>query len=342
MVDMKEVRKKAKDTLKGWCRVCPVCNGRACAGEMPGMGGAGGGATFMENVQALAAWKVNLRVLHDVKDEPDTKCDLWGMQLDMPVMGAPMTGTSYNLGGTVGEEDMAVALIAGCRKAGTLGWSGDGAHPALFDTGVGVVKKLGGVGIPTIKPRTVAAIIERFRKAEDAGAVAVAVDVDAAGFHAMSAKGQPVGPLGARDITALVEATRLPLVLKGIMTADEAALAASLGVAGIVVSNHGGRVLDCGLGTADALPAVSAAVRGRVKIFMDGGVRSGVDVLKALALGADAVLVGRPLIVAAAGGGEEGVAALMRQYAQELRTAMTLTGTASAGNVPFSVLTRQP
>jgi isopentenyl diphosphate isomerase/L-lactate dehydrogenase-like FMN-dependent dehydrogenase len=98
------------------------------------------------------------------------------------------------------------------------------------------------------------------------------------------------------------------------------------GIDGIVVSNHGGRVLDHTPGTAEVLPRIAASVKGRVAIIADGGVRTGVDMLKMLALGADCVMIGRPYIVAAVGGGAEGVRAYTAMYRDQLEQAMIMTG----------------
>lgn len=334
---MKEIRATARERLKGWCRVCPVCDGRACAGEVPGMGGAGTGEAFKENVRALNAIKLHLRSLHKA-NAPDCSVTLFGKRLALPVMGAPMAGVAHNLGGAMSEEELADALHRGCADAGSVCWSGDGANPAFYETGLAAMKKHGNSGIPTIKPRGKKEIIGRIRMAEDAGAFAVAIDVDMAGFLAMNAKGAPVGPTAPEDVAAITAGTRLPVILKGIMTPDEALLAASLGVAGIVVSNHGGRVLDSCPGTAAMLPAIAAAVGGGMIVLIDGGVRSGADVLKCLALGANAVLVGRPLIPAAAGGGSRGVALALEAFKNGLSSAMLLTGTARASAVPQHVL----
>ena len=115
---------------------------------------------------------------------------------------------------------------------------------------------------------------------------------------------------------------KVPVILKGVMTVQDARLAVEAGAAGIIVSNHGGRVLDHTPGTAEVLPEIASAVKGKIKIFVNGGVRSGVDVLKMMALGAEAVFVGRPMAIAAVGGGKEGVTLLLNQYADQLKTAM--------------------
>jgi isopentenyl diphosphate isomerase/L-lactate dehydrogenase-like FMN-dependent dehydrogenase len=258
----------------------------------------------------------------------------------MPVMAAPMAGAAYNLGGAMEEAELARALHEGCAGAGTIAWCGDGANPDFLSLGLDAIAARQGRGIPTIKPRGLDALLARIRLAETAGALAVAVDVDTAGFFSMTSQGQPVGPLSPETLSVLAGSTKLPLIVKGVMTPDEAVVAMNAGAAGIVVSNHGGRVLEACPGTAAVLPAIAAEVRGRAPLLMDGGIRSGADVLKALALGADAVLVGRPLIVAAAGGGAEGVALYLNNLRADLASAMVLTGTADVRDVPPRVVTR--
>ena len=129
-----------------------------------------------------------------------------------------------------------------------------------------------------------------------------------------------------RDVEWLRGVTRLPLLLKGIVRADDARRAVQAGVAGIVVSNHGGRQLDSGPATIDVLPAVADAVAGAIPVLVDGGVRRGTDVIKALALGARAVLLGRPVLWGLAVGGEPGVAGVLAMLQRELDLAMALCG----------------
>jgi L-lactate dehydrogenase (cytochrome) len=128
------------------------------------------------------------------------------------------------------------------------------------------------------------------------------------------------------DLADLRDRWRGPLVLKGVLDPEDARRAVALGVDGIVVSNHGGRQLDGTLSTIAALPAIAAAVGGRTKLLLDGGVRSGLDVLKALALGADMVLLGRAAAWALAARGEAGVARMLGLIGAELRAAMAMTG----------------
>jgi len=338
-MDLPTVRKNAADKLTRACRVCRECNGVACAGQIPGFGGVGTGSSFIANVEALAKRKLNLRVLHDAT-RPETRTSLFGIDLSMPVLGAAVAGVRVNRMDGITELDLAEAMIGGSRLAGTIGMGGDGGDPEVFEATIAATTEAEGIAIPVIKPREQDALIERVLRARDAGAVAVAVDVDAAALVNMALLGQRVEPKTAEQIREIVSAADAPVILKGIMTPEDAVIAAEAGAAGIVVSNHGGRALDHTPGTADVLPGIVRALRGggQVAVLVDGGVRSGVDVLKMLALGADAVLVGRPLAVAAVGGGAEGVRLQLEEYAKQLHVAMMLTGCASLADVTGKVL----
>jgi 4-hydroxymandelate oxidase len=336
-MNIAEIRQATRERFKGTCRVCRVCDGRACAGEMPGMGGTGTGSSFIANVEALAAVQLNLRTIHDAV-EPDISLELFGYKLSMPVLAAPTAGVHLNMGDAMPEADFVMAIIGGTIAAGSVGMTGDGPGPVIYNTGIDVVRANGGRGIPIIKPRLAEEIVIRIRQAEEAGAWAVGTDVDAAGIIGMVRAGEPVGPKTVEAWKEIIAATDLPFILKGIMTVEDAEAAVEAGAAAIVVSNHGGRVLDHTPGTADVLPEIAEAVKGDVFVLVDGGVRSGVDVLKMLALGANAVLVGRPLIIAAVGAGAEGVTAVLDQYADQLRSAMILTGCASLDEIDESIL----
>lgn len=319
-----EVRKKARELMTGYCKVCPLCDGRACKGQVPGMGGAGSASSFMANLESLAKIKLNMRTIHD-KTNPDTSLQVFGHRISVPVMVGPMTGTTYNMGGKVSENDFAEFVVEGSLKGGSFAMTGDGADPTMYNSGLDAIKKWGG-GIPIIKPRSNEEIIKKIKEAEEAGALAVGVDIDGAGLVTMALKGQPVGPKTKEDLKEIVNSTKLPFILKGIMTADEAELAVEIGAKAIVVSNHGGRVLDSCPGAAEVLPEIAERVKGKITIFADGGVRSGIDVLKMLALGADCVLIGRPFVTEAFGGGAQGVADYYKTIQSQLFQAMILTG----------------
>jgi isopentenyl diphosphate isomerase/L-lactate dehydrogenase-like FMN-dependent dehydrogenase len=142
------------------------------------------------------------------------------------------------------------------------------------------------------------------------------------------------------DVDWLRETTKLPLLLKGITDADDAATAVDRGVDGIIVSNHGGRQVDGAIGTLDALPEVNGAVDGRVPILLDSGVRRGADVLKAIALGASAVLIGRPYAYALATAGEPGVRHLIRTLMADIDITLALSGRTSVEELDRSLIER--
>lgn len=143
-----------------------------------------------------------------------------------------------------------------------------------------------------------------------------------------------------RDLEAIREAWKGPLILKGVLDAQDARNAADLGADGVVVSNHGGRQLDGVLSSAAALPAIADAVGDRLTVLADGGVRSGLDVVRMLALGARGVLLGRAWAYALAGGGEAGVAHILRLIEAEMKVAMALTGVTRVEQIDRSILAR--
>jgi len=140
------------------------------------------------------------------------------------------------------------------------------------------------------------------------------------------------------DIEWLRSVTRLPVLVKGVVRGDDAKRAIEAGVNGIIVSNHGGRQLDTSIASIDALPSVVEAVGGAVDVLMDGGVRRGTDILKALALGASAVCVGRPILWGLAVDGEEGARDVLRILIEEFDLAMALAGCASVEDITSDLI----
>ena len=242
-MDIKTLKENAREKMKGFCNLCKTCDGVWCAGKVPGMGGTGSGSSFKVNYESLKNIKLVLRTIHNAT-EPKLSCTLLGRELSFPVLGAPITGTKFNMGGGVTEEEYCNDIIEGCLEAGSIGMIGDTGDPTCYEFGLQAIKKVGGLGVAIIKPRSNEEIIKRIRMAEEAGAIAVGVDLDGAGLVTMKLFGQPVGPKTVEDLKELVASTKLPFIAKGIMSVDEALACVEAGVNTIVVSNHGGRVLD--------------------------------------------------------------------------------------------------
>jgi hypothetical protein len=332
---LEDVRTQAKEKLKGVCMVYRECDGdpsRFCQGNAYGralgIGGAGSGASFHNNWRALRNIHLHMRLVASNK-EPDTTFEFFGKTLSMPIMGAPVAGVdSFGGSGVITESEFCDAAVLGCRTAGTMGWRGD-SHTYSPDSAPGIraIAHAGGHGVQIVKPRSQSEIIGFFELAANAGAVAVGVDIDGCTSYMMRTQGKLVFRKSPAELSALVRSTPLPFIVKGIMCIEDALAAAEAGAAAIVVSNHGGRVLDHTPGTAEVLPEIVHALSGfRGMILADGGIRTGYDVLKMLALGADAVLVGRDLLRAAVGAKAEGVQIQMEYLRRTLSQAMTSTG----------------
>ncbi len=324
----KKTQNHAREQMKGFCRLCPVCDGRACRGEVPGMGGAGSGASFMRNVAALERIKLPMRTIHTIK-QPETSCELFGLRLSAPILCAPVGGVVFNMSTSVQEETYIDAVLRGCAAAGTLGCTGDGELDEIFESAERVLTRMEGKAIPFIKPWEEERLFDRIDRIASSGATSFGIDIDAAGLVTLSSMGHPVYPKTAEMLKDIAERSALAFIVKGVMSAEEARVATDAGADGIVVSNHGGRVLDHTPATAEVLPEIAAAVKGRIAVLVDGGVRSGIDVFKMLALGADAVLAGRPFAQAAIGGGKEAVQQKVEQWRTQLIHTMVMTGSGS-------------
>lgn len=336
-MNYKDVLKEAKVNLYGKCKVCLNCNGKACAGEVPGMGGTGTGSAFIENYESLQRVKIKMRLVHEAKD-PCTETTLFGEKLSIPVFAAPVSGTTYNMGGKFTESDYISWVINGCLDAGIHTMVGDAADDAFFPMNLEELKKVDKGGIAIIKPWKDEMVFEKIKAAEEAGVFALGMDVDAAGLITLALFGKPVGPKTLEEIKSYVDATKLPFIIKGVMSIEDAEMAIASGADAIVVSNHGGRVLDGTPGVADVLPSIAKKVKGRITVLADGGVRTGVDILKMIALGADGVLIGRPFVTASFGGQREGVKLYVEKLAAEFKSAMILTGCKDVASITEDIL----
>ncbi|NHK31761.1 MAG: alpha-hydroxy-acid oxidizing protein [Asgard group archaeon] len=345
-MSVEEDRKKAREKLKGVCGVYRICDGdpsRLCQGQSYGrklgIGGIGSGASFTNNIKALKKIKLKMKTI-EADYEVSTKTTFLGKKIALPVMSASISGVN-SFGGeeVITEKEFCRAVVLGCKDANTIGWRGDTYTYSLENTyGLDAIEEAGGWGIKICKPRTQETVIELFKQAEKIGAIAVGVDLDGCGSVIMAKHNAPVFKKTIDDLKELVKSTKLPFIAKGIMCVEDAKGAFEAGAKAIVVSNHGGRVIDHSPGTAKVLPKILEAVKGKGIVLMDGGIRTGYDVLKVLALGADGVLMGRDIIRAAVGGGSAGVTRLMNHVQSTLKKAMKITGCQSINEISSDVL----
>lgn len=308
------------------CRECKVCNGIACAGEIPGLGGKDTGRSFIRNVEMMSKVRINMDVM--CEDSPiSTECDILKMKLSMPVMIAPIAGINNNYGADMSDQVYVEETLKAAEKTGIRAFTGDGIHmETMFLDPARAIDTYGGKGIVTMKPWVKEGIDARIEGLKGLQFEAVAMDVDAAGLPLLRAGKTPVENKNCEKLSYVREKLGRPFIVKGVMTTHAAIEAKKAGASAVVVSNHGGRVLDDCLSTIEVLPEIRKAVGNDMTVLLDGGIRSGMDVFKAIALGADGVLVGRPFALACVKGGYEGLSALIDKYHDQLLATMRMTG----------------
>jgi isopentenyl diphosphate isomerase/L-lactate dehydrogenase-like FMN-dependent dehydrogenase len=312
-------------------------------------GGAGDERTLRENVEAFTRWQLRPRVLVDVAG-CTTRTTVLGHELALPLIVAPVAFQR------VAHPDGEVAMAQAAREVGTvMCLSTMSTSPPEDVAATGVQRWF---QLYVFRDRE--ATRELIARVAAAGFTALALTVDTPvlgrrerdhrtgftlpdGIRVESLGGGGYTPASAfamvspsvswRDVEWLASESGLPVLVKGVLTAEDAALACEHGAAGIVVSNHGGRQLDGVSATIDALPEVVDAAAGRVEVLVDGGIRRGSDVVTALALGARAVLAGRAPLWGLVAGGAAGAQAVLELLQAEILLALQLVGSAGPGEV---------
>jgi isopentenyl diphosphate isomerase/L-lactate dehydrogenase-like FMN-dependent dehydrogenase len=328
-------------------------------------GGAGDELTLAENAEAWVRWRLRPRVLRDVSSV-STATTLLGAELSMPILVAPVA--YQRLAHPEGE----LAMARGAAAAGTVMCHSTLATTRPSEVAAACEPARRWFQLYAFKDEAITRAL--MDEALEAGYEAIVVTVDAPpggnrerdrrnDFHIPAGLGVPsvAAALGVEravtieetfelmtraltwsDIEDLAAEAPVPILVKGVLSAEDAGLAVEHGAAGVVVSNHGGRQLDRSLTSAEALPEVVETVEGRIAVLVDGGIRRGVDVVTALALGADAVLVGRPALWGLATAGAEGVERVLEILRAELELALALCGCTAPSGLDRSYLRRAP
>lgn len=326
--------------------------------------------TLADNRAAFDRLRLRYRVLRGIGAR-DTSVELFGRTLSAPILAAP---TAFQ---RLAHPEGEVATARACSAAGTammlstlstrrieeVASAGEG--PVWFqlyvyrdrDVTEGLVRRAEAAGCEALVLTVDAPVLgvrerdvrNRFHLPEGVALENLTADgmrsvpPGAADSGLAAYVGELLDPtLGWDDVAWLRSVTSLPLLVKGVVHPEDASLAVEHGVDGLVVSNHGGRQLDTSLATIDALPDVVEAVAGRIPVLLDGGVRRGTDVVKALALGATAVAVGRPVLWGLAVGGEAGAARVLGMLREELDVALALCGCTRPGQLSGDLVVRGP
>ena len=332
-----EVLAQARTCSGPHCKACPVCNGLACKNTVPGPGAKGIGTGAIRNYQKWQELCVNMDTICENKPV-DTTAQLFGRELALPVFAAPVGAMQLHYGDKYNDLQYNDILVSACAENGIAAFTGDGTNPAVMEGAAEALKKSGGCGVPTVKPWNIETIREKMELVKAADPFAIAMDIDAAGLPFLKNLTPPAGSKTVEELQEIARIAGKPFILKGIMTVAGAKKALEAGASGIVVSNHGGRVLDQCPATAEVLPAIVDAVGGKMTVLVDGGIRSGMDVFKALALGADGVLIGRPFVTMVYGAGAEGVQVFVDKLKAELADTMAMCGAHSLSDINRSMI----
>ena len=322
-------------------------------------GGAADELTLRENRAAFERLKLSPRILRDLSGA-NTRLELLGRSYAHPVFIAP---TAFHrlfhpdgeratvLGASVMEACLTVSTSAGIPLEDI---STAATVPPWFQLYVQadrgftaeLVKRVEAAGYAALVV-TVDAPLHGLRNREQRAGFRLPPGIEAVNLRGMKALPPAEGVFGTplletaptwKDLAWLRSLTSLPVILKGVLDPEDARIAVAEGFAGIVVSNHGGRTLDTVPAAIEVLPGIAEAVEGQLPTLLDGGIRRGTDILKALALGANAVMVGRPVLHGLAAAGATGVAHVLKILRSELEIAMALTGRPTLSSIDRSVI----
>ncbi len=332
-MDYMEILTAARGELGPHCKACPVCNGLACANLMPGPGCKPPGNAAARNYAKWQEICVNMDTLCENRPT-DISFEMFGHTFSAPVFIAPLGAVNMHYGDKYDDLRYNRLLVPACAEYGIAAFTGDGVDPAVMVNAANDMEACGGMGIPTIKPWNKEFVFEKLDYLKSKKDIfAVAMDVDGAGLPFLKAMNPNAGSKSVSEMREIIEYAGGPFIIKGIMTVAGARKAVEAGASGIVVSNHGGRVQGGVPSTAEVLPAIADAVKGQLTILVDGGIRSGVDIFRALALGADGVLIGRPVVPFIYAAGAEGLRVYLDKLLGELTSTMTMCGTPTLADI---------
>lgn len=327
-----ECIEQARERIGNYCKACPECNGKACRNQMPGPGSKGIGDTAIRNYDK---WKdIRLQMDTIAENKPvDTSLELFGKTFQYPFFAGPVGAVQLHYGDCQTDVTYNDILVSACAEYGIAAFTGDGIDSNVMVAATKAIQKTDGIGIPTVKPWNLDTIKEKMDLVHASKAFAVAMDIDAAGLPFLKNLDPPAGSKTVEELRQIIKLAGAPFIVKGVMTVKGALKAKEAGADAIIVSNHGGRVLDQCPATAEVLETIANAVGDSMKILVDGGIRSGADVFKALALGADGVVIARPFVTAVYGGEKEGVRSYIEKIGSELEDTMKMCGVSSLNEI---------
>ncbi len=281
------------------------------------------------NEEIFKKYKFLQRAINSI--EPTTGTRLLNIDLEVPIIMSAISGPIPEI-----QQDGLLKVAQALKEVGSMVWTGTPLPTNL--------KNLVQIGVPwvqTIKPYTNRTkIMELILEAQDAGVTAIGIEVDAGQGTKILDTPMAGGcsPISVAELRDIKKNLSCPLVLKGILSSWDAEKALEVGADAIVVSNHGAHTIDYLPHPLEVMDEIVRITGGRIPIIVDGGFRRGTDVLKALAFGAQAVAIGRPILYGLAAGGEKGVKTVIEEMTGELIRAMAMTGVANPGSAHKDIL----
>lgn len=322
LMKMAEANLKARDILKNYCL--------------------GEGTSLRQGAETNFVGRFNLRYFERFgfkfrmidSREASTEITLFNRKFKTPILSGALSGMA-----DITDRPL-MKVASGVKEGGSMMWVGIASSEQVKE-----VFETGSPAVRIVKPlKEIEAMMKELKEAEQGGAIAVGTDID---FFYGGKRGdrtfapKAMAPKSVAELKKLVEATKLPFILKGVLSAQDAEKALEIGAGGIVVSNHGGAIIDYAAHPLEVLPEIKEVIRNRMPIFVDSGFRRGSDVMKALALGADAVLVGWLLVMGLAANGTQGVTEMIDILTAELRRIMSVTGCKNLSEIDENILVKR-
>jgi len=315
------LRKNSLLKLSGICSVCKNCDGNECAGWLPGIGSKGDGASFKRNLLVLKNYGILTSSLTKI-DNINTGTNLFGIPLDMPVLVAPISNMKRNFKSIFEEKDYNKIVLKGAKKSGTIACISQMEYSEEENINylIEPLKELYGHGIPFFNPSFgETTTLKNIEKSFNLGVKLCGLTIDLKSSDMDSL-------IDDKWLSRIIKNSMLPIIIKGIINPEDALKSMDAGAKGVVFSNRGGRLLQSSPTGLEIMEKIVDRIKSHMLIIVDGGFRNGEDIFKAIALGADLIMIGRPIFIAAAGSEIAGVSYRLNCIKEELREVMRKTG----------------
>ncbi|MFC1504229.1 alpha-hydroxy-acid oxidizing protein [Spirochaetota bacterium] len=292
------------------------------------------------NRSALERLKIQLSLIHNIK-APSTEVSFLGSTFSHPVFAAPIPITQIEAIDSISIPEYICSMVEGMKKGGGIAFLSEGYDDTILEELLRCINENDGIGIPVLKSSSEADdLLMKIEKINASAAAACCIDINIASYinSDIRSSDKAAKPKSLKELIALKKALKKPLIIKGILTKEDAVQSADIGADIVYISNQGTFVMDSVPGSVEVLHGIYEKVHKHCKIMIDGGIRSGIDIFKVLALGADYVAIGRPFTVACLGGNAEGVRVFCERYKSDLEQAMLLTGAGDISSIKKDIV----